>query len=623
MAEQAGWYYLQEGQQKGPVSSAQIKALLNDKILTAETSIWNPSVTAGWMPIYQVAEFKSSVGKYSVPKITNDPLPGAATFLDPWRRLFARAIDLILFTAISNATITPWLYFHLTQYANAFDVCGTAMFSQVFFLLVSAVCQGSWMVQEALCLSIIGTTAGKWLFGISVVNQEGHKLTFFQAFWRAFKIYVRGLGLFIWQLSIFCLIVQYIKVCQGKQASWDREGGFRIDFANLSLTNLKYGLVATKSVVSIVIIVALFVLPIAALRAGVKNGSRPALMPEKTKVFALSILSKKTNVRQSFGYLASALEFFKRGDYAKADEKLTLSLICDPGNVYALALRGLARAEMGDSFGAVNDYRQAIWRCDLLRYQQSVKTAICQRFPQLSFLKRNDITGDFGETDYPELLAQLHYNCAYDLNILGDRAEAREEYTKALREKPNFPNALCNRGHINFDFGNTEQAMADYGAAISYDPKHAQSYYNRAMAKGNLGQNKEAIPDFDAAIKYNPNDASYYYGRSVAKNYCSIDTGLIEDLSNAIRLDPNYLRAYNNRANAYCKNQQWREALIDCNKGLAIDPQFSMLYTNRGIALLGLGDVKAALADLEKADQMGAPGAHEVLEKVKTSLGKQ
>lgn len=602
MKNQTGWYYLLEGQQKGPVTVAEIKGLLSDRVITADTPVWNPAYTAGWSPVHQVSEFKDAIKNYipTIAPASSDHLSSTRdyTFAQPWRRLFARGIDLTLFTAITNATISPWAYFHLGQFASSLGPCGMAQFTQIFFLSVTALCQLSWMIQESLCLSLAGYTPGKWLLGVTVRDYEGRNLSFLQAFLRSIKIYVRGLGLLFLPLTLWCLLVQFVKVTRNKMTSWDREGKFRVEFVPFSFDNLGNSLSYAKYGVFVLCAFAIILIPIFAPSAVNRQDKQHRVSSNQGQLLKEFVSLGNTDKSAA---IQTALNSVTRDqvDFLKLDKAMSWVLVSDPNNTTALTIRGLARAGMDDNFGAVNDYRQAIWRLEVLRLWYLLQKPSAQQ-----------------ESDLRAELAFLHYNCAYDLNLIGDRAGARDEYSMALREKPNYSDALCNRGGINFDFGDRTQAMADYDAALMYNPKHAQTYYNRAMAKGNLGRNLDAIPDFDKAITFNPNDASYYYGRAVAKNFSSIDRGIVDDLTNAIRLNPKYTHAYNNRAVAYLKNQQWREALSDCNKGLAIEPDFVMLYFNRGLAFLGLGDMHAAVLDLTKAEKLGETGARAILDKI-------
>jgi|GEM_PF-6408170 len=72
MAE-AQWYYLEEGQQKGPVSEKQLLELVTKKILPAGAKVWSPTATQGWEPVNSIAKFRKQLGIASlVPGMTDE-----------------------------------------------------------------------------------------------------------------------------------------------------------------------------------------------------------------------------------------------------------------------------------------------------------------------------------------------------------------------------------------------------------------------------------------------------------------------------------------------------------------------------------------------------------------------
>jgi tetratricopeptide (TPR) repeat protein len=50
--------------------------------------------------------------------------------------------------------------------------------------------------------------------------------------------------------------------------------------------------------------------------------------------------------------------------------------------------------------------------------------------------------------------------------------------------------------------------------------------------------------------------------------------------------------------------QQYDRGLVDCNASIALDPRYSYAYNNRGTSLLGLNDVRNAIAAFTKAIEL-------------------
>jgi uncharacterized RDD family membrane protein YckC len=99
-------------------------------------------------------------------------------------------------------------------YAKWFEITGS--------LLILAI----WTLFEAMMLSTIGTTPGKWLFGIHVMKNDGCRPNAEEALDRGFKLWWRGMGAGIWIISLITAFIAYKKLKTDGITSWDRDSGF-------------------------------------------------------------------------------------------------------------------------------------------------------------------------------------------------------------------------------------------------------------------------------------------------------------------------------------------------------------------------------------------------------------
>lgn len=119
----------------------------------------------------------------------DDRAPTPERYLHPWRRYFARAADLALCGL-------PWaalcfLVFHWNPPSNLWTR-----------LLNTYAAYGVMLVAEPLLLHFWGTTPGKAVFGITIRDAAGEKLSHAQAQARTLAVFGRGMG---WGIPIYRL----------------------------------------------------------------------------------------------------------------------------------------------------------------------------------------------------------------------------------------------------------------------------------------------------------------------------------------------------------------------------------------------------------------------------------
>jgi len=153
--------------------------------------------------------------------------------------------------------------------------------------------------------------------------------------------------------------------------------------------------------------------------------------------------------------------------------------------------RGIAKIELGDYEGAIEDYDKAI------ELNGEMKT---------SYFNRGIVKGKLGDyegeiEDYNKAIeldgedADAYYNRGIAKKNLKDYEGAIEDYDKAIELNDEFTKAYLNRGNAKYDLGDSQGAIDDYNKAIELDSEDAKAYYNRGIAKGELGDEQGALED--------------------------------------------------------------------------------------------------------------------------------
>ena len=187
-----------------------------------------------------------------------------------------------------------------------------------------------------------------------------------------------------------------------------------------------------------------------------------------------------------------------------------------------------------------------------------------------------------------------------------DYYEAIQDFTQAIRLKPDYELAYFFRAWSKDQSQDHYGAIADFSRYIESDPRDPSAYYNRGNAKQYLKDYYGAIADYTKAIEINPNTAYVYINRGLAKGYLKDYYGAIADYTKAIEINPNYVKAYSYRGNAKGRLEDYYGAIADNTKEIEIDPNYAEAYNSRGRAKASLKDIKGCCYDLIKGINLGS-----------------
>ena len=139
----------------------------------------------------------------------------APTVSHPWRRFFARSLDLSLCSLLWMAVCLFLFRWHPD---NTWPIR----------LLNSYVAYGILLVTEPILLCTWGYTPGKWIFGLAVRNPLGQKLTWGKAVDRTWGVFARGEG---YGIPFYRLWRKYKCYCQckdGEPEAWEEDTSYTI-----------------------------------------------------------------------------------------------------------------------------------------------------------------------------------------------------------------------------------------------------------------------------------------------------------------------------------------------------------------------------------------------------------
>lgn len=259
------WGYAGPHGQAGPVSTEELALLLRERMIGAETAV-SPVEGAQWAPLAQwlpeLVPFATRSAPVAppaqapvLPPVATEapvlpwepapqpalPVPFAEESLPfalapaqpvapmakgawtdrkphPWRRYFARMLDLSLTGAVTWMVIGfVWGMLAPAQSTAFFAWLSQPLGRLVDVLLTMIVV----MPGNALMLGLTGFTPGKWLFGVRVVRPDGRPIGLGPALWRELRVWVQGLALGIPLLSLITHIAGYHWLASDGHTPWD------------------------------------------------------------------------------------------------------------------------------------------------------------------------------------------------------------------------------------------------------------------------------------------------------------------------------------------------------------------------------------------------------------------
>mgnify|MGYP000730506242 CR=1 FL=1 len=156
----------------------------------------------------------------------------------PWRRFLARNIDLL--------TSGILVYFLIISVITRFFPEMAVRLSQVVAneLVAGFVLYILWIPIEAVFLCTLRTTPAKWIFGIFIQKIDGSNLSFSEAIYRVFYVYLKGEWFGIPFIKLIPNYFSYQRLKASGETSWDMEIGTRV-------THRKWGVVRAGSAIGL------------------------------------------------------------------------------------------------------------------------------------------------------------------------------------------------------------------------------------------------------------------------------------------------------------------------------------------------------------------------------------
>lgn len=300
---------------------------------------------------------------------------------------------------------------------------------------------------------------------------------------------------------------------------------------------------------------------------------------------------------QYYSYYADGYEVYmsqeecKAGKHGEAKARLDTilsrpTMLEDDALASAHHWLGYAQLALGDETKALESFRQAVaysdeWLGEFIYPVQGRKF--------ISKAVESETTRDAG----------AHFLRGYAWGSLGDSDKELADLDKALEIDPQFVAARFHRATVYRYQEDIERCLADLNKVLEINPGYHYARTTRGGVFMEQRQFAKALADFNEDVRRRPDSAEALLFRAQAYTFNYDEDKALADLDAAIRLNERYDAAYSLRGSVKCDRGDIAGGMADFEQALKLNPEASDVYYARALKRIRLRDYAQALADLE------------------------
>ena len=297
-----------------------------------------------------------------------------------------------------------------------------------------------------------------------------------------------------------------------------------------------------------------------------------------------------------------ALAKYNLEDYRGALQDLDRTLLHKPFTPEALVLRGGCLNQLGESRRAMGDIRlaQELRPSDRhIVYLRGVTHFLNQAYDSAAC--------DFASTlatDPDNLDARLNLGIAH--LQLGDTAQALADFEHARRSHPYSAAPLVNLARVYYGQKQQKEALRTIGEALAIEKTSTPALLLRALIEHDQGKVDQAIQTLSTVIRLAPRSSLALFNRAIMLTEREKLPEALADYQAAQEISPSNVFIRFNRGLLHLQLNQPRRAEEAFTAAIQLLPQFARAYSLRAETRLQLGDKRGAKADFDSAQLLVA-----------------
>jgi tetratricopeptide (TPR) repeat protein len=224
-----------------------------------------------------------------------------------------------------------------------------------------------------------------------------------------------------------------------------------------------------------------------------------------------------------------------------------------------------------------------------------------------------------------------HYNNGIKAHNSGDYEKAIECYEKCLEINPNNKDASAQLGLSYYNNSLTafnqkeyDKCIQDCKKSLSYHPNNSEAYYMMGTSQQHQKKYTEAIASYTQALGISNNSAKFYAARAWIHHDLDDLKAKLADMKKAVEYAPENAE-YQFHCGKFKQNaspEEFKTAGKNYTKAIELKPDYTEAYAERAAFYMTFQEFKKAVADLNKAKELGADVSH-LMEAAKFELEMQ
>ncbi len=178
--------------------------------------------------------------------------------------------------------------------------------------------------------------------------------------------------------------------------------------------------------------------------------------------------------------------------------------------------------------------------------------------------------------------------------------DAIAAFRRALKLRPDFPEAHSNLADALRESGSLEEALLACQRAIELNPNSAESHCVRGTVLREQGELEEALACFRHALQLSPKLSRAHIGLGTTLRHQGKLGEALAACQRAFELTPDF-SAHGNLGNVLRDQGRLEEALAHHQSAVRLKPNYPKGHTNLGMTVQMLGDPSAAAACYQRA----------------------